>query len=220
VIGSGVEIQQGSRPDDGAVVAIASVAVTLGGEVALRPTSFMIGCGEAVVVQGSSGSGKSTLLRAIAGLVEPSTGMVELWSGARGLKGRRIGITLEEPRLWPWMRALDNVVCLAGLNGVAISREAATSLLGDLRLADAAHVRASKLSQGMRRRVQLAGALAVGHDLLLLDEPTASLDDDLGQVVWKCLERRRADGVTLVVASHDDSWQGQLAADSIELDAG
>ena len=208
-----------ARRDDGAVVAVHAVGVTFGGEPALRPTSFSVGRGEAVVISGPSGSGKSTLLRAIAGLVAPTTGEVVLWDGPRAVKDRRIGITLEEPRLWPWMRAVDNVVCAAGLHGVAISRSDAVELLEHLALGDATRVRASKLSQGMRRRVQLAGALAVGKDLLLLDEPTASLDAENGALVWSRLEQRRVEGRTLVVASHDDSWQGELVADRVELRA-
>lgn len=206
---------------DGAIIAVDSVAVAFGGEFALRRTSLSVGSGEAVVVRGPSGSGKSTLLRVIAGLLEPSAGKIELWVGSdshdRTLKDRRIGLTLEEPRLWPWMRAADNVVCLAGLCGVAIARSDAVALLDELNLGDAARVRASKLSQGMRRRVQLAGALAVGRDLLLLDEPTASLDADNATVVWESLERRRADGIPLLVASHDDGWRGALQAGTVEL---
>lgn len=170
-----------------------------------------------------SGSGKSTLLRVIAGLIRPSAGHVDLWAGSnrnpRAVRDRRIGLTLEEPRLWPWMRAIDNVVCLAGLSGVAITRGDALKLLEEVRLAEAARVRASKLSQGMGRRVQLAGALAVGRDLLLLDEPTASLDAEHGRIVWESLERRRVAGVSLVVASHDDGWQGALQADTVDLEA-
>jgi ABC-type multidrug transport system ATPase subunit len=196
--------------------------VAFGGEFALRQTSLAVGRGEAVVVHGPSGSGKSTLLRVIAGLIRPTSGTVDLWgashAGARAPRDPRIGLTLDEPRLWPWMRAVDNVVCIAGLSGVAITRADAVELLDEVLLGDASRVRASKLSQGMRRRVQLAGALAVGRDLLLLDEPTASLDDDNGRIVWDCLERRRAAGVPLVVASHDDGWRGRLQAAAVDLE--
>jgi ABC-type multidrug transport system ATPase subunit len=197
------------------------VVVSFSGELALRSTSLSVAAGEAVVVHGPSGSGKSTLLRAIAGLIAPSGGHVDLWGGSdRGrpqLKERRIGLTLEEPGLWPWMRAVDNVLCLAGLCGIAVARDEAVALLEELELADAVRVRVSKLSQGMRRRVQLAGALAVGRDLLLLDEPTASLDALNAGVVWGCLERRRARGAALVVASHDGAWRGTFQAGSLDL---
>lgn len=170
-------------------------------------------------MRGPSGIGKTTLLRAIAGLVDVSDGEVELFGGADDLARRRIGITLEQPRVWPWMRAHDAIVCIAGLSGVAISRADAEALLTELNMPDAGRVKASKLSQGMLRRVQLAGALAVGTDLLLLDEPTASLDADNSAIVWRALERRRDAGVALVVASHDDSWRGALDATAVELEA-
>ena len=209
----------GSRPATADVVALDSVAVAFGGEFALRRTSLRVGPSEAVVVRGPSGIGKSTLLRAIAGLVDLSEGKIELFDGANDLARRRIGITLEEPRLWPWMRAHDAIVCIAGLSGVAISHDDARALLAELNMPDAGRVKAAKLSQGMRRRVQLAGALAVGTDLLLLDEPTASLDADNSAIVWRALEHRRDAGIPLVIASHDDSWHGELDATAVELEA-
>jgi hypothetical protein len=66
------------------------------------------------------------------GLVDISEGEVELFAGADDLARRRIGITLEEPRLWPWMRAHDAIVCIAGLSGVAISGHDAMALLTEL----------------------------------------------------------------------------------------
>lgn len=207
-----------SAPAGSVVVEVSSATVSFGGEYALRPTSMVVKEGEAVVIRGPSGAGKSTLLRVIAGLLEPVSGNAALWGGSHSVKGRQIGITLDEPRLWPWMSAVRTVICLAGLNGVKLSRKQSTGLLEELNLSDAANTKASQLSQGMARRVQLAGALAVGTDLLLLDEPTASLDAENRAIVWRCLERRRLAGVPIVAASHDDSWHGFLeTSDVIEL---
>lgn len=191
-----------------------------GGEHALPETSLSVVGGRPVVVSGRSGSGKSTLLRVLAGLLSPTTGAVRLWGASpssRALARRRIGLTLDEPHLWPWMRARDAVVTLAGLGGASIRRPEADALLDELALGDAAGTRVSRLSQGMRRRVQLAGALAIGTDLLLLDEPTASLDDAVGGVVWDALQRRSAAGVPIVAASHDLTWRRHLQAEALEL---
>jgi ABC-2 type transport system ATP-binding protein len=209
-------IGEGSVPLAATVVDVDSATVSFGGEFALRPTSFTLKQGEAVMVRGASGAGKSTLLRVVARLLKPTSGTTSLWPAEPDSLGkRRIGLTLDEPRLWPWMKATDTVVCLAGLNGVKVSRAEVKKLLAELNLADAAGTKASDLSQGMARRVQLAGALVVGLDLLLLDEPTASLDTENRERVWCCLERRRLMGIPIVVASHDDSWQGHLSANQV-----
>ena len=215
-IQASVGVGEDSAPStNGAIVDLKSASVSFGGEFALRPTSLRLMDGTAAVVSGPSGCGKSTLLRVVAGLLGPSSGEVALWRNGAGPKDRRIGITLEEPRLWPWMDAAETVVCTAGLGGVRLRKREAVSLLTELNLGDATKTRVSKLSQGMARRVQLAGALAVGRDLLLLDEPTASLDLENGAVVWRCLENRRLAGTPIVIATHDDSWREHLQAATV-----
>jgi ABC-2 type transport system ATP-binding protein len=205
------------------VVSLDGATVTLGGECALRPTSFAIAGGEAVVVRGPSGSGKSTLLRVVVGLLAPTGGSVALWGKSvhdRSLRERRIGMTIDESSLWPWMRADQALRCLAGLSGRSLSREDTRRSLEEVALGDAHALRVSKMSQGMRRRLQLAGALAVGDDLLLVDEPTASLDHENAFLVWNILERRRESGTAIVVATHDTSFADVLSGEVVELHAG
>ncbi len=135
------------------------------GRVAIAGLRFGLAAGEILAICGPSGCGKSTLLRLVAGLDADFDGALR-WTGATP----RLGMAFQEPRLLPWRTVRDN---LALANAVPRNAAEMLDLLG---LADAADVLAGRLSLGMARRVALARALAVEPDLLLLDEPFASLD--------------------------------------------
>ena len=135
------------------------------GRVAIAGLRFGLAAGEILAICGPSGCGKSTLLRLVAGLDADFDGALR-WTGA----APRLGMAFQEPRLLPWRTVRDN---LALANAAP---QHAAEMLDLLGLADAADVLAGRLSLGMARRVALARALAVEPDLLLLDEPFASLD--------------------------------------------
>jgi NitT/TauT family transport system ATP-binding protein len=120
-----------------------------------------------VSLVGPSGCGKTTVLRLLAGLEKASAGRVS------GLEARQVAMVFQENRLLPWETALENAVTTAG---TAVGASAADWLTG-LGLADSLHRRPAELSGGMKRRVAIARALAAPHDLLLLDEPFAGLDE-------------------------------------------
>lgn len=167
-----------------------------------------VGQGERVALLGLNGSGKTTLLRAIVGLV-PSRGRVSVLgiplSGATaGALRRRIGLLFNAPEdqiLLP--RVVDDVAFGPASRGVAPgpAREAALAALAQMGI-DAVHAAGSvhALSQGQKQRVALAGCLVTRPDLLLLDEPTASLDPP-GRAALAAL----LDGVdaTILAATHD-----------------
>ena len=133
------------------------------GRPVLAGVRFDLAAGEILAIVGPSGCGKSTLLRLIAGLDRAFTGQI--------MAPARLAMAFQEPRLLPWRSARDNLT----LAGAEPARAAA--LLEELGLSRDADVPADRLSLGMARRVALARALAVGPDLLLLDEPFASLDE-------------------------------------------
>jgi ABC-type multidrug transport system ATPase subunit len=202
------------------VVELVGASVEFEGGVGLPRTDLALGTHEAVIVEGPSGAGKTTLLRLAVGLIAPTEGVVKLWGNAPSSPSnakRAVGLTLDETRLWPWLSAERAVRVIAGLNGVECAPARARTLLAELGLERASSSRISKLSQGMRRRVQVSGALATGHDLFVLDEPTASLDPDTAEQVWLALEARRSSGATLVVASHDAGWRGLLQATDLSV---
>jgi NitT/TauT family transport system ATP-binding protein len=134
--------------------------------------------GEFVSILGPSGCGKSTLLLMIAGLTEPSQGVLEVGGGAVQGPTPGIGIAFQSSVLLPWRTAIDNVMLpLEVARGDAKrNRDKATTLLASVGLAGFESRFPSELSGGMRQRVALCRALVADPRLLLMDEPFAALD--------------------------------------------
>jgi NitT/TauT family transport system ATP-binding protein len=161
--------------------------------------------GEFATVVGASGAGKSTLLRIVAGLIAPGEGAVTRAAAAGGDR-RPIAMVFQEPRLMPWRTVADNVSL--GLEGLSLSREerrererAALALVG---LAGFGARWPHELSGGQRQRVGIARALAVGPDLLLMDEPFGALDAITRQALQDELLRIwRETGTSILFVTHD-----------------
>lgn len=126
--------------------------------------------GEFVSLVGPSGCGKTTLLHLIAGLMAPSAGQLELPERAR------VAMVFQRPTLIPWRTIIENARFGAECAGQACSREQASALLERMRLGGALEARPHELSEGMKQRVNLARALLIAPDVLLLDEPFSALD--------------------------------------------
>lgn len=162
-----------------------------------------LGEGDRVCLLGPSGAGKTTLLNAIAGL-DPrlAPGMVRLRPGAR------IGYLFQEHRLLPW-RTLWQNLAMVGAEADDIAR-----LLDEVGLPDAVDLYPDQLSLGMARRAALARALAVRPDLLLLDEPFASLDapraDELRRLIRDLLEANPR--MAMLCVTHDPQDPAALGA--------
>ena len=132
--------------------------------------------GEFVSLVGPSGCGKSTLLRAVAGLLAPSGGSVEVLDGTprSAQRARQVGFVAQEPGLLPWRTVEQNVRLPLEVVG---SRADVEPLLARVGIAGFERYRPAELSGGMRQRVALARALAHGPRLLLMDEPFGALDE-------------------------------------------
>jgi NitT/TauT family transport system ATP-binding protein len=144
------------------------------GVQALDGFDLDVGSGDIVTLIGPSGCGKSTALRLIAGLDEPSSGLVA-WP-----KGRpEIGYVFQEPTLMPWASAFNNVWLPLRLRGVSRTdaKERVEDALELVGLSDFADARPHQLSGGMKMRVSIARALVTRPTLLLMDEPFAALDE-------------------------------------------
>jgi ABC-type polar amino acid transport system ATPase subunit len=154
--------------------------------------------GELVVLMGLSGSGKSTVLRAIAGLEPFDAGTLEV--------DGKIGMVFQFHALFEHLSALDNV-CLAPVHVQRLSRDEAVTkaraLLEQLGVGARADALPRELSGGEAQRVAIARSLAMDPPLLLLDEPTASLDPARRTELGESLRDLAATGRALVITSHD-----------------
>ncbi|HMO86070.1 MAG TPA: ABC transporter ATP-binding protein [Lacipirellulaceae bacterium] len=151
-----------------------------GGALAVEGLSMTLRPGEFVSLVGPSGCGKSTALRLVAGLSQPTTGVVRRPDRTRSAsRGGGVGCAFQDPTLMPWASAEANVALPLRLAGQrrAVARQAAREALAQVGLASFARAYPRQLSGGMRMRVALARALVTQPELVLLDEPLAALDE-------------------------------------------
>jgi len=201
---------------------------------AVHGVSLAVEPGEVVLIMGPSGSGKTTILRTIAGL-EPfqggqiAVGDVTLRSGApasaetlRALR-RQVGMVFQFHHLFEHLSAIDNV-CLAPVHAFGVmvpeARRRGLELLAGFGVEHRAAALPCQLSGGEAQRVAIARALAVDPPLLLMDEPTASLDPErraeLGELLLSLLRQGR----TLIVATHDEEFAREFATRIVRMHDG
>jgi NitT/TauT family transport system ATP-binding protein len=192
-------------------IAIARKAFPLagGGErVIFDGFSLSVAEGAIVALLGPSGCGKSTLLRIVAGLDRA-------FSGAVKNRAEKIGMAFQEPRLLPWRNVSDNLKLAAP----QLTDAALQELLAGFELDGHARDFPGQLSLGLARRVSLARAFAVEPELMLLDEPFASLDRALHLRLRALLAARiNAKKITALIATHDLDDALLLADEVIFLD--
>jgi polar amino acid transport system ATP-binding protein len=172
--------------------------------------SFVIGQGEKVALIGQSGIGKSTLLKCIAGL-EPHEGQVTML-------GKKT-LVFQDFNLFPHMNVLENItyvpVNVFGKNIDEVTL-AATNLLGSFLLQDCVNRYPSELSGGQQQRIAIIRALLSGADLLIMDEPTSSLDNETTALVAQYLKTQPK---MLLFATHDTLFVDQVATRILEFTA-
>ena len=173
---------------------------------ALQNFSLDIAAGELVVLVGSSGCGKSTLLRMLIGLEPVTQGEIRVnGEPVRGV-GKERGIVFQEPRLFPWLTVIDNV--MLGLADEKLSRggkrQRALAMLERVQLQEFAHALPSRLSGGMAQRVAIARGLIARPQILMLDEPFGALDALTRHTLQQeLLHIHRRTGTTTLLVSHD-----------------
>ena len=173
---------------------------------ALQNFSLDIAAGELVVLVGSSGCGKSTLLRMLIGLEPVTQGEIRInGEPVRGV-GKERGIVFQEPRLFPWLTVIDNV--MLGLADEKLSRgvkrQRALALRERVQLQEFAHALPSRLSGGMAQRVAIARGLIASPQILMLDEPFGALDALTRHTLQQeLLHIHRSAGTTTLLVTHD-----------------
>lgn len=181
---------------------------------AVRQLSFHIDPGEFVALVGPSGSGKTTLLAMIGGLLTPTSGAIAVnGRDIAGLSARQkaayrrnsVGYVFQANNLLPFLTARENLLVMGAINrGLKDARARAAQLLEELGLTARADAIATSLSGGERQRVAIGRALMNNPELVLVDEPTASLDSERGKRVVQSLidEVKRRDLLGIMV-THD-----------------
>ncbi len=190
-------------------VQASDIVCAYGDHVALERSSFRIPAGAITALIGPNGSGKSTLLNAIAGLVEPVTGSLQVEAAGRRLA--RISYVLQGTKVNDALPVTAREVVAMGRYAAkspwerlnADDRAAVDDALDRMGIVDLANRHLSELSGGQRQRVFVAQGLAQDHDVLLLDEPVTGLDLVSAQAIDDVIHDEHARGCTVVMTTHD-----------------
>ena len=215
VVGRAEDRAVAGREDDSAppgcgddcVIALSGVTRRFDELLAVDHVTLSVARGTILGLIGPSGSGKTTTIRTVTGSLAPTGGTVRVLgedpTRFRASTRERIGYMPQHCVLYPDLTASENVDFVAALFGMLYPRRRrrVREVLQLVELWDARGRRASRLSGGMQRRLELACAMVHEPDLLLLDEPTAGIDPILRQAVWGELHRLRDDGRTLLVTT-------------------
>jgi len=202
----------------------------------LTDVELNVATGTTVCVLGPSGSGKSTLLRCINFLVRPDEGEVYLHGERVGVKNGawmnerelcryrvRMGMVFQHFNLWPHLTVIENII-EAPVHVIGRPRaeaiDEARTLLEKVGLAEKQDVYPHTLSGGQKQRVAIARALATRPDVLLFDEPTSSLDPEIIGEVLAVMEELSAEGMTMIVVTHEMGFAREAADTVVFMDAG
>jgi len=187
--------------------------------------------GEVVALIGPSGSGKSTILRVLMGLTAPTGGQVLIDGAAVDYRKAgsvraardRMAIVFQQYNLFQNMDVLRNVtiapVKIKGRPRREVEAEA-QRLLAKVGLADKHHAYPDELSGGQQQRVAIARALALRPEILLLDEVTSALDPELVNEVLDAIRGLAADGMTMLIVSHEMAFVREVASRVVMMDKG
>ena len=197
---------------------------------ALNGIDLEVAPGEVIAIVGPSGCGKSTLLRCLNGLEEITGGQIELdgtvitGPGTRWTEVRqRVGMVFQSYELFPHLNVLDNLLLgprLVQKRNQDQAGEEALRLLTRVGLAEKAKALPRELSGGQKQRVAIVRALMMHPEMLLLDEITASLDPEIVREVLDVVLELAADGMTMLIVSHEMPFARAIADRVVLMDAG
>jgi len=211
------------------MIEVRGVSKSYGPVQVLKSCSVAVARGEVIVVCGPSGSGKSTLIKCVNGLEPFDAGeiVVDGLSVADRKQVQtlrtRIGMVFQNFELYPHLSALDNI-CLAPMVVLkkkrAEAEERARALLARVDLAEHAGKYPLQLSGGQQQRVAIARALAMDPVVMLFDEPTSALDPEMIKEVLDVMTDLAAEGMTMIVVTHEMGFARRVADRIVFMDAG
>jgi ABC-2 type transport system ATP-binding protein len=212
-------------PDAAPAILVAGLSKRYGQVQAVESLSFAVAAGSSTGLLGANGAGKTTTIAMLLGLLAPSAGRIEVL-GQDMLRHRyrvlgRMNFSSPYVDLPLRLTVRQNLMVYADLYGIDDRRRRIGELAADLDLSSFLDRPTGRLSSGQKTRVMLAKALINRPELLLLDEPTASLDPDTADVIRSYLEDyQRTARATLLLASHNMAEVERLCSDVLMLKAG
>lgn len=201
-----------------------------GSHIVLNNISETIEKGEKIVVIGPSGSGKSTFLRCLNLLEVPDGG--EIWFEGKNILDpkndinilrRKMGMVFQQFNLFPHKTVKENITLAPIKLGVMNKEEAdirAVELLKRVGLPEKADSYPKQLSGGQKQRIAIARALAMNPDVMLFDEPTSALDPEMVGEVLELMKELAADGMTMVVVTHEMGFAREVGTRVLFMDQG
>lgn len=218
------------------MIELQQIRKSFGSLEVLKGVDLSLRKGSVLVIIGPSGSGKTTLLRCMNLLEMPSSGSVRIGDTAISFASdsrpkpadvlalrRQTGMVFQAYNLFPHMTVLQNVMEAPVTVQKKTREEAqanALAMLAKVGLGDKADVYPHQLSGGQQQRVGIARAMAVGPGVLLFDEPTSALDPELVGEVLKVMKELAAEGMTMVIVTHEMKFASEAADRVIFMDQG
>ena len=211
-------------------VKVENLKKSFGSLEVLKDINMEVKEGEVVCLIGPSGSGKSTFLRCLNKLEEPTGGVIivddyDLMAKTSDINKIRenIGMVFQQFNLFPHLSVLQNIM-LAPVDRKRMTKEQAEEkakkLLDRVGLLEKADVYPASLSGGQQQRVAIARALAMEPDIMLFDEPTSALDPEMVGEVLEVMKQLAAEGMTLVVVTHEMGFAREVADRVVFMDGG
>ncbi|MBB6559487.1 polar amino acid transport system ATP-binding protein [Acidovorax soli] len=212
------------------IVEIQNISKCFGSNRVLEDVSFTVKKGSVVAIIGQSGSGKSTALRCIDRLETVDSGHIrvcghEVTGASLDLHQLRrdVGIVFQSYNLFPHLTVQENIMLAPRLVqkvNKATARERALAVLAQVGLSEKADMYPSQLSGGQQQRVAIARSLAMQPQLMLFDEVTSALDPQLTGEVLRVMEKLAADGMTMILVTHEMAFARKVADEVIFMHKG
>jgi len=200
------EMSKGRPGLDGSAISIRGAKKSFGQFEALKGLDLEVKQGEFFALLGPNGAGKTTLISLLAGLARPDEGALSIlgFDVSRDYRQARraVGVVPQELVFDPFFTVKETLRLQSGYFGIRPDPKWIDALLENLQLSDKADSNMRSLSGGMKRRVLVAQALVHRPSVLILDEPTAGVDVELRQTLWKFIRRLNEDGMTILLTTH------------------
>jgi len=200
------------------------------GDEVLSDVSFHLEPGSFHFLTGKSGAGKSSLLKLVYLSRQPSRGLIHMMDQDLNTASRDtlvsmrqdIGVVFQDYRLLEHLSTFENVALPLRIKGASEDQvqEEVSELLAWVGLADHLHELPSTLSGGQKQRASIARAVVTAPKILLADEPTGNVDDEMALRLMQLFVEMNKVGTTLLIATHDTRWVDRYAAPQLHLDDG